>query len=182
MIENIFLNEDPINIEYRPVSDIDTFKKDANIILGNYADLSDKKIHETIKEIYIDNKLVGFIGLNEYQQGAVKSLVIRNFIILERDKGYGTKVIKDIVKNNKDKYDSMYWFVEEDTEGVIYLYERVGGIHDEDSSPNDNDEYHITFLDNGEVIFLDSGEWKPSESKSFSDFCTILRLISENYS
>lgn len=164
MREIIFLNEDSISIEYRPVSDIDTFKKDAKRILGSYGELSDKKIHETIKEIYIGNELVGYIGLSEYKQGACKSLGIGNFMILERDKGYGTKVIKDIIKNNKDKYDLIYCFVEKDNKGAIRFYKRVGKVYDEDG-PNDNDEYYVTFWDNG--------EWKLSESQSFSDFCSI---------
>ena len=56
--------------------------------------------NDNSKEIYIDNKLVGYISFDEYDdvEGYNKVLGFGNFMILERDKGYGTKAHMDALR------------------------------------------------------------------------------------
>lgn len=142
------LTEQLYSIEYRPLSDIELFKKYAAEILGGYGGLSDSELKSGTKEIYIDGKLVGYIGFSEYEEASAKCLGIGNFMIIERGKGLGTKVVQDIVERNKSKYDLIYCFVDAKNEGAIRLYKKLGKVYDEDS-PNDNGEYYVTFYDNG---------------------------------
>ena len=142
------LNEINSSIEYRPVKDIELFKKHATDIFGGYGELTDTSIKENTKEIWIDNKLVGYIGFSEYEEAGSKCLGIGNFMILERGQGLGTKVIQDIVENNKNEYDLIFCFVDAKNEGAIRLYKKLGKVYDEDG-PNDNGEYYVTFYDNG---------------------------------
>ena len=62
--------------------------------------------------------------------------------------GLGTKVIQDIVENNKNEYDLIFCFVDAKNEGAIRLYKKLGKVYDEEG-PNDNGEYFVTFYDNG---------------------------------
>lgn len=135
-------------IDYVPVSDVELFKKHATDIFGGYGELTDTSIKENTKEIWIDNKLVGYIGFSEYEEAGSKCLGIGNFMILERGQGLGTKVIQDIVENNKNEYDLIFCFVDAKNEGAIRLYKKLGKVYDEDG-PNDNGEYYVTFYDNG---------------------------------
>lgn len=132
-------------LEYKPLSNATQFKKDATKVLGGYgADLSGHK------EIYKDGKLIGYIGLEEYEglpgDDFNKALGIGDFMILERGKGYGTEVIKDLVNSNKDKYDLIYCFVDADNKGAVNLYKKLGKVYDEEG-PNDNNQYYVTFWD-----------------------------------
>lgn len=132
-------------LEYKPLSNVAQFKKDAAKVLGGYsADLSGHK------EIYKNNKLIGYIGLEEYKgqpdDDFNKALGISDFMTLERGKGYGTEVIKDLVDSNKDKYDLIYCFVDADNKGAINLYKMLGKVYDEEG-PNDNNQYYVTFWD-----------------------------------
>ena len=139
------------SIEYKDVSDLDHYKKSAKEILGGYGDLSDHNILDSNKEIYIDDKLVGYIGFDEYDdvEDYNKVLGFGNFMILERGKGYGTKVIKDLIETKKAEYDLIYCFVDADNSGAINLYKKLGKVYDEDG-PNDNGQYYVTFWDKNE--------------------------------
>ena len=101
-------------IQYKNISDIDNYKKSAKEILGGYGRQSDNDIMNNSKEIYIDGKLVGYISFEEYDDmnGYDKVLGFGNFMILDRDKGYGTKVIKDLVDRYKNEFDLIYCFVD----------------------------------------------------------------------
>lgn len=142
------LTEELTQIEYGPLSDIALFKKYAADILGGYGNLSDSELKSSIKEIYLEGKLVGYIGFSEYAENGHKCLGIGNFMIIERGKGLGTKVIQDIVEHKKSEYDLIYCFVDAKNEGAIRLYKKLGKVYDEDG-PNDNGEYYVTFYDNG---------------------------------
>ena len=142
------LTEELAPIEYKPLSDIELFKKHAAEILGGYGGLSDSELKLSIEEIYVEGKLAGYIGFSEYEENGSKCLGIGNFMIIERGKGLGTKVIQDIVERNKSRYDLIYCFVDAKNEGAIRLYKKLGKVYDEDG-PNDNGEYYVTFYDNG---------------------------------
>ena len=146
------LEESLSNITYKKVSNLDHYKKCAKEILGGFGGLSDKQILKNNKEIYIDDKLVGYIGFDEYDdvEGYNKVIGFGNFMIIERGKGYGTQVIKDLIETKKAEYDLIYCFVDADNSGAINLYKKLGIVYDEDG-PNDNGQYYVTFWDKGEV-------------------------------
>ena len=128
--------------------DIELFKKYAAEILGGYGGLSDSELKLSIEEIHVEGKLVGYIGFSGYEENGSRCLGIGNFMIIERGKGLGTKVIQDIVARSKFEYDLIYCFVDAKNEGAIRLYKKLGKVYDEDG-PNDNGEYYVTFYDNG---------------------------------
>ena len=107
LFEDFSLTE---SVVYKDISDLDHYKKSAKEILGSEGGQSDNGIMDTGKEIYIDDKLVGYISFEEYDdvEGYNKVLGFGNFMILERSKGYGTKVINDIIESNKNEYDLIY--------------------------------------------------------------------------
>lgn len=140
------LTEELTQIEYRPLSDIELFKKYAAEILGGYGEMSDSDIKEYIKEIYINGELKGYIGFSKYTDGyGSNALGIGNFMIIERGQGYGTKVIQDVISKYKNEYDLIYCFVEANNTSAISLYKKLGKVYDEDPS----DSYYVTFYDNG---------------------------------
>ena len=138
-------------INYKGISDLNHYKKSAKEILGSYGNLSDNSIMSNSKEIYIDGKLVGYISFNEYDdvEGYNKVLGFGNFMILDRGKGYGTKVIKDLVDRYKNEFDLIYCFVDAENSGAINLYKKLGKVYDEDG-PDDNGQYYVTFWDKNE--------------------------------
>ena len=149
MILNESLFESIDIVEYKPVSNINKFKKYADEILGGYGGMSDSDIKRDIEEIYIDGELKGYIGLSKYnEEDGTKLLGIGNFMIIERGKGYGTQVINDLVSKYKNEFDLIYCFVDADNTGAISLYKKLGKVYDKDG-PNDNDQYYVTFYDNG---------------------------------
>lgn len=135
-------------ITYKPVEDVEQFKAYADQILGGDGNMSATDIQSSIKEIYIDNELVGYIGFSEYEEDDVKMLGIGNFMTIQQGKGHGTKIINDIVETKKNEYDLIYCFVDADNAGAIRLYKKLGTVYDEDG-PNDNGQYYVTFYDNG---------------------------------
>ena len=138
-------------INYKGISDLNHYKKSAKEILGGYGNLSDNSIIDNSKEIYIDDKLVGYISFDEYDdvEGYNKVLGFGNFMILDRGKGYGTKIIKDLVDRYKDEFDLIYCFVDAENSGAINLYKKLGKVYDEDG-PDDNGQYYVTFWDKNE--------------------------------
>lgn len=145
------LEESLSNITYKKVSDLDHYKKSAKEILGGFGGLTDAQILKNNKEIYIDDKLVGYIGFDEYDdvEDYNKVLGFGNFMVLERGKGYGTQVIKDLIETKKAEYDLIYCFVDADNAGAIKLYKKLGKVHNEEG-PNDNGQYYVTFWDKNE--------------------------------
>ena len=135
-------------ITYKSVGDVEQFKSYADQILGGDGNMSAADIQSSIKEIYIDNELVGYIGFSEYEEDDVKMLGIGNFMTIQQGKGHGTKIINDIVETKKNEYDLIYCFVDADNTGAIRLYKKLGTVYDEDG-PNDNGQYYVTFYDNG---------------------------------
>ena len=127
-------------IEYKNISNPFKFKKYATDLLGGYGNYLSKH-----KEIYKDGKLIGYIGLDEYEgfpdDDFDKALGIGDFIILDRNKGYGTEVINDIVKNNKNKYDLIYTYVDCKNTKAINFYKKLGKVYDK--IPNANQQYYV---------------------------------------
>ena len=146
--EDEITESDTKGINYKNISDIDNYKKSAKEILGGYGRQSDNDIMDNSKEIYIDGKLVGYISFEEYNDmnGYDKVLGFGNFMILDRDKGYGTKVIKDLVNRYKNKFDLIYCFVDAKNSRAIKLYKKLGKVYDK-NGPNDSGQYYVTFLD-----------------------------------
>ena len=60
VLEKDTLDESLENISYKDISDLDHYKKSAKEILGSAGGQSDNGIMDTGKEIYIDDKLVGY--------------------------------------------------------------------------------------------------------------------------
>jgi RimJ/RimL family protein N-acetyltransferase len=170
------LNEGLENIIYKPVEDTDKFKQYAAEILGGDGNMSASDIKASIKEIYIDEKLIGYIGFSEYEEDDVKMLGIGNFMVIERGQGYGTKIINDVVETNKDKYDLIYCFVDADNAGAIKLYKKLGSVYDEDG-PNDNGQYYVTFYDNGKFDLDES----LTEGLNKSEVKSAMQAIYDEY-
>jgi len=86
------LYESKCSISYKDISDLDRYKKSANEILGGWGSQSDNGILDNTKEIYVYDKLVGYISFEEFDdiEGYNKALGFGNFMILDRGKGYGT--------------------------------------------------------------------------------------------
>ena len=146
--ENDTLGENSGNIIYKNISDLNRYKRLAKEILGGYGGQSNNSIMSNTKEIYIDGKLIGYISFDEYDdvEGYNKVLGFGNFMILDRDKGYGTKVIKDLVNRYKNKFDLIYCFVDAKNSRAIELYKKLGKVYDK-NGPNDNGQYYVTFWD-----------------------------------
>ena len=170
------LNAGSENIIYKPVEDTDKFKQYAAEILGGDGNMSASDIKSSIKEIYIDEKLVGYIGFSEYTDDDVKMLGIGNFMVIERGQGYGTKIINNVVETNKDKYDLIYCFVDADNAGAIKLYKKLGSVYDEDG-PNDNGQYYVTFYDNGKFELDES----LTEGLNNSEVKSAMQAIYDEY-
>ena len=62
------LNESSKNVEYRNVTDLDLFRNYDKSIFKSDIRMSDDDIKNNIKELYIDNKLVGYIGFSIYNE------------------------------------------------------------------------------------------------------------------
>lgn len=127
-------------LEYKNISDASKFKKAATELLGGYGNNLSKH-----KEIYKDGKLIGYIGLDSYDgfsdDAFDHALDIGDFLILDRDKGYGTEVISDLVKKNKNKYDLIYTYVDSKNTKAIKFYKKLGKVYNK--IPNDNNQYYV---------------------------------------
>ena len=142
------------NIEYKNITKSgfdafkkamsDNFNKDAEAIDKDFPDIEDGQM----KEIYKDGKLIGYVGFSVYDglpdDDYKKALGIGNFIILEKGKGLGTEVIRDIIEKYKNTYDLIYCFVDAKNIGAMRLYKKLGRVYDEEG-PNDNGEYYVVF-------------------------------------
>ena len=78
-----------------------------------------------------NGKEIGKYGLSFYDD--IKAVGIGDFEVYPefRNKGYGTKIIKDIVDKYKNDYDRIYCFVDKDNKDAIRLYKRLGKVSDE---------------------------------------------------
>ena len=104
-----------------------------------------------MSEIYKDGNLIGYVSMSdmfrEEGDGIDKALNIGNLIILDRGKGLGTEVVKDIVNNGRDKYDTIYCYVDADNDDAVRFYKRLGKVDDE---PNSDNEYFVTLHRKGD--------------------------------
>lgn len=149
LFEDFSLTE---SIVYKDITNLSHYKKSAEEILGGFGRQSDNSIMDNTKEIYINDKLIGYISFDEYDdvEDYNKVLGFGNFMILDRGKGYGTKVIKDLVDRYKTEFDLIYCFVDADNAGALNLYKKLGTVYDEEG-PNDNGQYYVTFWDINET-------------------------------
>lgn len=142
-------------IEYRPMRDkesFDAFVKEVEKEFVGYKDAPityDDATDGFIREIYKDGELIGYIGISEYdtEDGYGKAIGLSNFIILDKGKGLGTEVVKDIVNNGRDKYDTIYCYVDADNDDAVRFYKRLGKVDDE---PNSDNEYFVTLHRKGD--------------------------------
>ena len=109
-------------------------------------------LHNTLtyKEYNLEynNFIIGKIGLTSTIYNFKSQLIITNFEIFEefRNKGYGTKFIKYLIKINKD-YDLIICDVKVDNEKAIRFYERLGKVL-KDEITEDN-TYRVILYEKG---------------------------------
>lgn len=139
------------SIVYKDISDLTRFKKDAIETFGYHESLPDKVLQHVMKEIYIEDTLVGYIGAYEHEgkpeDTFKKALCIINFMTINKGKGYGTAIIKDMIERFKDRYDLIYCLVDKTNSGAINFYKKFGKV--QDNSPTD-EAYFVTFWDKNE--------------------------------
>ena len=92
-------------------------------------------------KIYHKGKHIGYIEFSFYED--IKALGFGNFEIIDKRKGYGTLVIKDIVRKYKNKYNLIYCFVDKDNIGTIEFYKKVGKVCFDIT--NDKNQYQVIF-------------------------------------
>jgi RimJ/RimL family protein N-acetyltransferase len=106
-----------------------------------------RKIPEVVyenKRIYLNNKLIGYIDFSFYED--IKALGIGDFEIIDKLKGYGSFVVKDIIAKYKNEYDLIYCFVDKDNIGAIEFYKKVGKVcFDKINAQN---QYYVILYDN----------------------------------
>lgn len=96
--------------------------------------------------IYSDGKAIGYIGLCDMNYRKKKYLGICNFIIEPKlqGKGYGTKVIKDIIEIHKKRVDTIFCWVDEDNKDAIKFYKKFTTITEENLRDG---QYYVLFYD-----------------------------------
>ena len=148
LFEEIDLAE---SIEYRDISDLNRFKKDALETFGDHMPLPDNILQHVMREIYIDDVLIGYIGAYEQagkpEDTFEKALCIINFMTINKGKGYGATVIKDMIDRFKDRYDLIYCLVDKTNSRAINFYKKFGKVQDTNST---EDAYFVTFWDKNE--------------------------------
>lgn len=99
-------------------------------------------------DIFLDDQKVGTISFSFYPD--IRAVGIGNFEILPnfRGQGLGSRVIEQVVRDYKGKFDLIYCFVDATNEKAIKLYKRLGKVFDQDG-PNDNNQYYVEFYNNG---------------------------------
>lgn len=106
-----------------------------------------RKIPEVVyenKRIYLNNKLIGYIAFSFYED--IKALGIGDFEIIDKRKGYGSFVVKDIIAKYKNEYDLIYCFVDKDNIGAIEFYKKVGKVCFD--KINDKNQYYVILYEN----------------------------------
>lgn len=102
----------------------------AHMLKQIYLDMVKEALEEgfayTNGKIYYNGEHIGYIEFSFYED--IKALGFGNFEIIDKRKGYGTLVIKDIVRKYKDKYNLIYCFVDKDNIGAIEFYKKVGKV------------------------------------------------------
>lgn len=71
------------------------------------------------------------------------SICLKSFEIYPqyRNKGYGTKALKDVIDNLKSKFDYIYCNVDKDNEIALHIYSKLGKVKDI------GDYYQVVFYD-----------------------------------
>lgn len=107
-------------------------------------------------KIYYNGKHIGYIEFSFYED--IKALGFGNFEIIDKRKGYGTLVIKDIIAKYKDKYDLIYCFVDKENIGAIEFYEKVGKVCFDIT--NDKGQYQVILYGKEDSVVLSREEYE----------------------
>lgn len=132
-------------------------------ILGYRKNLEDSVAYKDGK-IYYNGKHIGYIDFSFYDD--IKALGFGNFEIIDKRKGYGTIVIKDIITKLKDKYDLIYCFVDKENSGAIEFYKKVGKVCFD--IINDKGQYQVILHRKEDSIVLSREEYE--EYQKFKSF------------
>lgn len=142
-ITTVAINVDDLKKIYKDIESIqyakDDVRKDVNAKIA--ALVNDMQKKQSTKEsvepkdkffkVKKNGKEIGKYGLSFYDD--IKAVGIGDLEVYPefRNKGYGTKIIKDIVNRYKNDYDKIYCFVDKDNKDAIRLYKRLGKVSDE---------------------------------------------------
>ncbi len=105
-------------------NDIDSDEKNK---ITKYVENDINKEINNFKMIRVDNKIVGTIGVIDYEDGKMidEIFIEENY----RNKGIGTNLIKDVL----NRYKKVYLWVYKDNVKAVNLYRRLGFIVKEDT-------------------------------------------------
>ena len=123
--------------------DIDELSEWMTIIFKDKNTMSNKVTKNTMRKIYYDNDFIGYIGFNKYTIKKKKYLGIGNFMVIPKlqRKGYGSKIIKDIIQNKSSIYDEIYCWVDENNKNAIKFYKKIAEVS---SNTNKDGFYYVT--------------------------------------
>jgi hypothetical protein len=101
-------------------------------------------------KIYYNGEHIGYIEFSFYED--IKALGFGNFEIIDKRKGYGTLVIKDIIHKYKDKYNLIYCFVDKNNIGAVEFYKKVGKVCFDIT--NDKGQYQVILYGKEDSVVL----------------------------
>ena len=129
-------------------------------------------------DIIVNGNKVGKYGLSFYND--IKAIGIGDLEIYPeyRNKGYGTRTIKDIVSKYKNTADLIYCFVDKDNTDAIRLYKRLGTVSDKSNTSqkvgeyewrNPNGQYYVEFYNRNKSLTKENYErpWSLEEIKMY---------------
>lgn len=122
---------------YKKIEDskgVSKFFKYLRKILGDGDDgITEKEVLKYMKEIYLEDQFIGYIGFMRYNQDGKKYLGIHNFMILPelQRNGHGTNIIKNIIDEHKDTYDEIYCWVSKGNTKAINFYKKIAWVSSE---------------------------------------------------
>ena len=133
----------------------------------------EKQIKYIDGKIYYNGEHIGYIEFSFYED--IKALGFGNFEIIDKRKGYGTLVIKDIVRKYKDRYNLIYCFVDKDNIGAIEFYKKVGKVC---FDTNDKDQHQVILYGKQDSVVLSREEyikWLNDKEKDIKEYREIER-------
>lgn len=129
-------------------------------------------------DIIVNGNKVGKYGLSFYND--IKAIGIGDLEIYPeyRNKGYGTRTIKDIISKYKNTADLIYCFVDKDNTDAIRLYKRLGTVSDKSNTSqkvgeyewrNPNGQYYVEFYNRNKSLTKENYErpWSLEEIKMY---------------
>lgn len=168
-----FINDMRIS-KNKPLSTSKTimsFNCPKNYILQAIGISEDSVVYQDGK-IYYNGEHIGYIEFSFYED--IKALGFGNFKIIDKRKGYGTIVIKDIIHKYKNKYNLIYCFVDKDNIGAIEFYKKVGKVCFDIT--NDKGQYQVILYGKEDSVVLSMEELKELAQKIYDDIFAILKI------